>query len=108
MIVKPKKRNDQLINLTSVQAYSVIGIEADEFRILNDTGEPLLYPAILFSIIDSQEPADWLIEFGDDGERYSYPKLLNKPGFFEDFFDGKVKAVRTFWQYINRRLGENS
>jgi hypothetical protein len=27
------------------------------------------------------------MEYGDDGERYAYPRPLNHPGFFEDFFD---------------------
>ncbi|MFO1424582.1 MAG: hypothetical protein U1F70_13230 [Candidatus Competibacteraceae bacterium] len=30
--------------------------------------------------------ADWITEFGQDGEEYSYPPPLNKVGFFEDFF----------------------
>jgi hypothetical protein len=43
-------------------------------------------------------------EFGDDGERYADPPSLNKPGFFEDFFEDKPKAVRTFWRVVNCRL----
>jgi len=27
-----------------------------------------------------------------------------KPGFFEDFFDDKPQAVRTFWRVVNQRL----
>ena len=38
------------------------------------------------------------------GERYAYPVPLYDPGFFEDFFDDKPKAVRTFWQVVNERL----
>jgi len=26
------------------------------------------------------------------------------PGFFEDFFEDKPKAVRTFWRVLNQRL----
>jgi hypothetical protein len=37
-----------------------------------------------------------------------YPTPLNKPGFFEDFFDGKPKAVGTFWRVVNRRLATAS
>jgi hypothetical protein len=85
---------------------SVIGIEADEYRILNDAGRPFLYPPKLFSVVDPREPADWVTEYGDDGERYSYPRALNRPGFFEDFFDQKAKAVATFWRVMNSRLAE--
>ena len=108
MIVKLKKPNKQYRDLTSGQLYGVIGIEADDLRILNDSGRPFLYPADLFSVVDAGEPVDWVTEFGDDGERYSYPPLLNKPGFFEDFFDHKAKAVTTFWRVVNHRLAAAS
>ena len=108
MIIKLKKRNARNRDLTFGQPYAVIGIEADEFRILNDAGRPFLYSPTLFSVFDKREPGDWVTELGDDGERYSYPPPLNKPGFFEDFFDQKSKAVATFWRIVNRRLAASS
>jgi hypothetical protein len=104
MIVKLKKKIARCRDLTFGQPYVVIGIEADDVRILNDAGRPFLYPPALFSLVDSLEPADWVTEFGDDGERYSYPPPLNKSGFFEDFFDEKAKAVARFWRVVNQRL----
>jgi hypothetical protein len=104
MIVQLKKKNSRNRDLTFGQPYAVIGIEADDYRILNDAGRPFLYPPTLFSLVDHQEPVDWVTEFGDDGERYSYPPPLNKSGFFEDFFDEKAKAVATFWRVVNQRL----
>jgi hypothetical protein len=104
MIVKLKKKNARYRDLTFGQPYVVIGIEADELRLLNDAGRPFLYPPDLFSLVDHREPVDWVTEFGDDGERYSYPPPLNKSGFFEDFFDQKAKAVATFWRVVNQRL----
>ena len=104
MIVKLKKKNGRYRDLTVGQPYVVIGIEADDLRILNDAGRPFLYPPDLFSLIDPNEPVDWITELGDDGERYSYPPPLNKSGFFEDFFDEKAKAVATFWRIVNQRL----
>lgn len=85
MIVKLKKPNTRYRDLTLGQLYDVIGIEADELRIINEAGRPFLSPPHLFSVIDAREPADWVTEFGDEGERYSYPPPLNRPGFFEDF-----------------------
>jgi hypothetical protein len=104
MIVKLKKKHARYQDLTFGQPYVVIGIEGDELRILNDAGCPFLYPPDLFSLVDSQEPVDWVTEFGDDGERYSYPPPLNKSGFFEDFFDQEAKAVAIFWRVVNQRL----
>jgi hypothetical protein len=103
MIVKLKK-NHRYRDLTDGQPYVVIGIEGDDLRILNDAGRPFLYRPNLFSMVDPQETVDWVTEFGDDGERYSYPPPLNKSGFFEDFFDEKAKAVSTFWRVVNQRL----
>jgi hypothetical protein len=82
----------------------VIGIEADDLRILNDQGRPYLYPSRLFEIVSPYEPKDWVTELGDDGERYAYPAPLNDRGFFEDFFDDKKEAVAAFWQIVNQRL----
>jgi len=107
MIVKLKKKNSRYRDLTFGQSYVVIGIEADDLRILNDAGRPFLYPRNLFSVVDAQESVDWVTEFGEDGERYSYPPPLNKVGFFEDFFDEKRKAVTIFWRVVNQRLASS-
>jgi hypothetical protein len=82
----------------------VLGIEADDLRILNDQGRPYLYPREIFTVVDTREPEDWVNELGEDNERYAYPPPLNGSGFFEDYFDGKPDAVATFWRVMNRRL----
>jgi len=106
MIVKFKNKKSSYLDLTPNQPYFVIGIEADDYRILNDQGKPYLYPAHLFEIIDPREPSNWVTEFGDENERYSYPEILNKAGFFEDFFDGKDEARSKFWQVVNEQLSD--
>ncbi len=103
MIVKLKK-SSRYRDLTFGQSYVVIGIEADDLRILNDAGRPFLYPPALFRLVDGREPAYWVTERGEDEERYSYPPPLNKSGFFEDFFDENARAVATFWRVVNQRL----
>jgi len=104
MIVRLRRGSVRHRDLTAGQPYVVIGIEAGDFRILNEAGRPYLYPPKLFKLLDANEPADWVAELGDDGERYAYPPPLNAPGFFEDFFDHNPKAVKTFWRVVNRRL----
>jgi len=104
MIVKLRRRNRRFPDLTPGQPYVVIGIEADDLRILNDHGCPFLYPARLFKVVDAREPGDWVTEIGEDGERYAYPEPLNGTGFFEDFFDDRKDAIATFWRVVNRRL----
>ena len=104
MMVKPLKKNTDYPDLTPHQTYAVIGIEADDFRILNDRGKPYLYPKELFTVVDPREPEDWVTEVGDDGERCASPPPLNTTGFFEDFFDGQHDAVAVFWHVVNQRL----
>lgn len=104
MLVKLERRNSRYRDLTPGQLYPVIGLEADDLRILNDQGRPFLYPRRLFKVIDSHEPEDWVSERGDEGERYAYPADLNGQGFFEHFFDAKPKAVAAFWRVVNNRL----
>jgi hypothetical protein len=58
----------------------------------------------LFQIVNSNEPEEWITDFGEDGERYSYFPDLNEVGFFEDYFDGKENAVLKFWHNVNQRL----
>jgi hypothetical protein len=104
MIVKFKKGIKNYKDLTPGQLYVVFGIEADDYRIINNNGRPYLYPHEIFNIYDTSEPKDWVSETGDDGEKYAYPASLNAPGFFEDFFDGKEKAVSQFWIVLNKHL----
>ncbi len=106
MIVKLTSTNPSYPDLSEDQPYFVIGIEADDYRILNDAGKPYLYPAALFDVIDAREPQDWITEIGDDGERYSYPEPLNEVGFFEDFFDQKHEQTSIFWHVVNQKLSD--
>ena len=104
MIVELGRRHRRYRDLTPDRPYVVIGIEADHFRILNDQGRPFLYPGRLFRVVDRREPDDWISDVGAEGERYAYPAPLNGVGFFEDFFDGNERAVRTFWRVVNEQL----
>jgi len=106
MIVQLHSGHPDYPDLSEGQPYCVIGIEAGEYRILNDAGRPFLYPPDIFDVTDSREPKDWVTELGDDGERYSYPPALNEVGFFEDYFDRKEREVSIFWHTLNRRLAE--
>lgn len=104
MIVKLRDADSTYPDLSPDQPYLVLGIEADDLRILNDHGRPYLYPRDIFAVIDAREPEDWIRERGDDEELYAYPAPFAGAGFFEDFFDGNLEAIATFWRVMNRRL----
>lgn len=104
MIVQLQEKHSRYPDLTPRKPYAVIGIEADDYRLLNDRGEPYLYPSGFFSTIDPTRPEDWIVEHGDDAEEYAYPPLLSRVGFFEDYFDGDPSAHAIFWQTLNAEL----
>ncbi|MCE5327221.1 MAG: hypothetical protein LLG01_12505 [Planctomycetaceae bacterium] len=81
--------------------YLVLGIEADDYRLLNDEAEPVLYDLTLFDIVDDQEPSNWIHHVGPDGEHYAYPPELNARGFFEDYHDGVPASVETFRRFLS-------
>lgn len=76
MIVKLQKQHSDYPDLTPGQLYVVIGIEADDLRILNDHGRPFLYPPERFEVVDPQAPADWVSEIGKDGERSAKIRMI--------------------------------
>ena len=106
MIVKLKATTYNYSDLSEDQPYFVIGIEADDYRLLNDAGKPYLYPPEIFDVVNSSQPIDWVTEFGDDGEQYSYPAPLNEVGFFEDLFEQKQEKMSIFWHVVNQTLSK--
>jgi hypothetical protein len=102
MKVRLKKVSRRHPDLTAGNVYHVIGIEADDYRLLNDFGRPYLYPPELFEVVDPKRPRDWRSVIGEDGEEYAYPPQLGKPGFFEDYFENDGRAVQTLHTYLDR------
>lgn len=107
MLVTPIKTiapDGREVSLTLGRIYEVLGIEADDYRVLtdentpHDPNDPVLYEPECFRIVDSTEPDFWKSERGDDGERYAYPKDWAKPGFFEDYHDGIQTVREQFWK----------
>jgi hypothetical protein len=85
--------------------YEVLGIEADDYRILNDAADPCLYDPSNFTVVDATEPAFWISEIGQNGERYCYPREWIVRGFFEDYHDKVGDTVERFAQDYARLYG---
>ena len=79
--------------LTVGGEYEVLGIECGSLRLLTDDGEPVLFDAECFEVIDPTEPAFWVNPCLGECERYAYPPGWGVPGFFEAWHDG-VAVVR--------------
>lgn len=108
MKIKTKKSNGTVLPLTMGRKYEVLGIEADDFRILNDPdskpygNDPVLFDPEYFEVIDATEPSFWVCSVGVDGERYCYPPEWNCIGFFEDYHDGVKEVKKQFWEDLRR------
>lgn len=79
--------------LTPGNVYRVITIEGDQLRLMDDAGEPILFAANAFDVMDRVRPSDWIEDVDEDGERYACPRELSARGFFEDWHD-RVPDVR--------------
>jgi len=101
MIVELRARSRPYTDLSMGQQYVVLGIEADDLRVVSNAGKPHLYPRSIFRVTDATRPRSWLVEKGEDGEEYAYPEPLNAIGFFEDFFEQRPHAVSAFWRWWN-------
>lgn len=88
-------------NLSRYKHYLVLGISANDFRVLNDRDDPVLYEPELFAIIDDTEPDDWDSQYGEGGERYAYPRDLPKY-VWEEYHDDVPEAVNIINGYLKR------
>lgn len=89
-------------SLTVGGEYEVLGICVDDFRLLDDQNEPVLYDAQCFKVTDAEEPSFWVSQLGAEGERYADPIEWSMPGYFEDWHDGVIDVVSTFWIDLDR------
>lgn len=92
------------LSVTPGETYEVLAIADDSYRLIDDRGEPYLFEAEAFEIIDDTRPSEWVMERGDEGEEYTGPVEFQAPGFWEDFFEHKPEARMVFARYLNRHL----
>jgi len=72
-------------SLTPGELYFVIGINHVEYRVIDDRGEPILFPKDLFEVLDRAIPPGWVL-FEDEDAYYLDPAATSRPGFFEQWF----------------------
>jgi hypothetical protein len=79
--------------ITAGEDYFVIGLNNVELRVVDDNGEPVLYPKDLFEVVDPSLPAGWRFREYQDGEYHLDPVVTGSPGFYEDFFGSNGDRV---------------
>ncbi len=96
------------------ETYFVIGLNQNELRVVDNDGEPVLYPKELFDVVDPTLPAGWQFLAYPDGEYYLEPVATSSPGFYEDLFgsDGDLlaqsHAQKTLRDMLQATLNEAS
>jgi hypothetical protein len=88
--------------LTPGAEYLVVGLCDEYFRVVDDLGDPMLYPRQLFEILDSTIPSDWVCDRDEDGYTYIDPPECARPGFYEDVADRRSAALATFARVLER------
>ncbi len=86
-------------SLVQGHIYEVIEITNSDYRIVDEKGDPPLYPKTYFSDDDIQPPREWIFNDLGDGE-YSYLRQEFKaPFLFEDLSNGKQDVVETYSRF---------
>ena len=96
------KKYDNINFISNNKKYKVISIEYDYYRIFNDLGEPSLYPAYFFDILDNSIESNWVIDKDKKDIVFFGPKELSGKYFFEDFFDGDKTTNSILLEYITK------
>ena len=92
-------------SMTYGETYEVIGIDCNDYRIINDKNDPCLYDSNECEVVENSEPDFWVKEIDEDGDIYAYPFPWSRVGFFEDYHDRIEKVVKQFWKECERFYG---
>lgn len=86
--------------------YYVLGADDEYYRVVDNDGEPILYPKELFEVLDCTIPADWQFCEYKEGEYHLEPVRIGAPGFYEDWHgsDGDRAAQATAQQLLRDEL----
>jgi hypothetical protein len=102
MKIIPFKNDNEFWSLTPGKEYVVIGLDFESYRILDDKGEPILFPKEGFQVVDDAIPENWAWDRHSDDEYYAGPAELQLPGFYEDYFEGKPQARKKLAEFLRR------
>jgi len=92
-------------SLTSGEMYFVIGVDDSNYRVVDDFGEPVLFPKTIFQVLERSIPAGWVLHDYEDSY-YLDPDATAQPGFYEDWFgsDGDHAAELRAHEALKRTL----
>lgn len=92
------------------ETYFVLEVTHDEYRVVDNKGEPVLYPKEMFDVLDSTIPSHWQFCEYEGGEYHLEPVRTGVAGFYEDFFgsDGDESAQKKARTVLREELMRTS
>ena len=89
--------------LTVGNRYRVIQICDDSFRVVDDLGDPVLFPRRAFEAPEGPIPATW-VELHEDDALYAGPRELSEPRYFWELWHDGDPTIRTRFSLYLRAL----
>lgn len=88
--------------------YLVVGIVAgagapSHLRIVDDSGEPSLWPMAMFTVIDGQLPPEWEAH-GRAGALVIEPREFLSDDYWERYWDGGKEERRLFHEFVESAI----
>lgn len=106
-VTKINTKDDKYPDILNDVEHHVLEITVDDYRVVNTSNRPFLYPKHIFRVTDDNM-VDWIEEWVEDEElgcsvwlRIS-PKEFAKHGFWCNFFDGDTKCKRIYKKYLEK------
>lgn len=101
-IHQPSTEGQTFPTFTAGRVYVVCAIAYDDYRLVNDAGEPVLAPMERFDVVAAGLPS-WSLRTED----HQGPGMFLVPGFFERWHDGDARFKRLFELEFRRVLAED-
>ena len=77
------------------------------FRYLSDDDDyPTLAESILFDSICTKMPSNWEVRLDETGGIHIAPRAWLRSGFWEDYFNGEIEAIKQYEKELAGILSE--
>ncbi len=88
--------------------YLAVGIVVDpgrqiDLRVVDDSGEPSLWPMAMFTVVDGHLTPEWAV-LDRAGALVIEPKEFLRPGYWERYWDRDREARRLFSEFVERAV----
>src|ERR1700733_12008825 len=97
MTVVPLTRSNEFWSLTPGREYAVIGVDHESYRVVDDKGEPILFPREGFRVVDDTIPQDWIWDRQSGDEYYGGPEGVSNTWLLRRLFRWQTGSDRAVY-----------